>query len=281
MAKRFYTQHSLNVFTLELDSWEFPSHKHNFYELIFIKKGAGDHTINGTKFSYGLGDIFLLSPKDEHSFEIGKKTTFEFIQFTEQVFLEKTNQQEKSHWQKSIENILYHPNTLPQDIIHKESDRSKLFQLQALLQIEYKDNSLYSRQVALELFSAMLLIIARNIHLQSPSQKKFPSSEEEKISEILSYIRQHMMEKEKVSLKAIADKFFIAENYVSIFIKKHTGLSIKRLIIETRLKSAERLLKQSNYTISEIALRLGFTDSAHFSNTFKKHKGHSPSLFRK
>jgi YesN/AraC family two-component response regulator len=281
MIKRYYTQHSLNLFTLELDEWEFPSHKHNFYELIFIKKGAGYHIINGIKFSYRVGNIFLLSPKDEHSFEITSKTTFEFIKFTEQLFLEKPNQQEKNNWQKSIENILYNPNTLPQDIIHKESDRSRLFQLRALLQEEDNNKILYSRQIVIELFGAMLLIIARNIHLQSKLQKKLPSSEEEKISEMLSYIRQHMMEKEKVSLKVIANKFFISENYVSIFIKKHTGLSIKRLVIETRLKSAERLLKQSNYTISEIALRLGFTDTAHFSNTFKKYKGHSPSLFRK
>lgn len=281
MAKLFYTQYSLNLFTLELEKWKFPSHKHNFYELIFIKKGAGHHIINGTKFLYQTSDIFLLSPKDEHYFEIKSKTTFEFIQFTEQLFLEKNSQQESSHWKKSIENVLYYPNTLPQDIIHKKSDRLKLFHLQALLQQEYHQKDLYSRQIVLGIFNAMLLIIARNLHLQSKSQKQLPSSEEEKISKMLSYIRQHMMEKEKVSLKAIANKFFISENYVSIFIKKHTGLSIKRLIIETRLKSAERLLKQSNYTISEIATQLGFTDTAHFSNTFKKYKGHSPSFFRK
>ncbi|WMX12185.1 AraC family transcriptional regulator [Aureispira sp. CCB-E] len=281
MAKRFYTRYALNIFTLELDAWKFPMHTHNFYELIFIKKGKGKQSMNGVLFPYKEGDIFFLSPKDEHLFEIVEKTTFEFIQFTEQLFLEQVNKEEKGIWEKTIEQVLYSPNVIPQDIICIENDRVKLFQLLALLKEEYATKRMYTYQILRGIFQSMMLIIVRNLHVKNPSSEQAVFKEEEKINKILSHIRQHIMEKEKISLKAIADKFFISENYISIFIKKHTQFSIKQLIIETRLKTAESLLQQSSYTISEIAEQLGFTDAAHFSNTFKKHKGCRPSAFRK
>ncbi len=281
MAKRFYSRYSLNIFTLELEEWKYPLHKHNFFELIFIKEGKGYHTLNGVKFSYQEGHIFLLSPEDEHFFEIGEKTIFEFVKFTEQLFVEKAGIQSKSNLQQKIESVLFSPNIYPGDIISIETDRPKLFRLLQILQEEFHAKGLYSRQIVLELYGAMMLIVARNLHKKNKGLKDLPTQETEKVSEILSYIRQHILEKDMVSLKAIASQFFMSENYISIYIKKHTDLSIKQLIIETKLKSAERLLKQSNFSVSEIATRLGFTDTSHFSKTFKKSKGISPSDFRR
>ncbi|MFK7979610.1 MAG: helix-turn-helix transcriptional regulator, partial [Saprospiraceae bacterium] len=161
------------------------------------------------------------------------------------------------------------------------NDRSKLFQLLAILRAEYERTDMFRRQATLELFGGMMLIIARNLHKKENLLPIRQSKEEEKVSTILTYIRQHILEKEKMKIKAIAEAHLMSPNYVSIFIKKHTGLSIQQLVMETKLKTSERLLRQSNLTVSEISNRLGFTDASHFTKTFKKHKGKNPSTVRR
>ena len=47
-----------------------------------------------------------------------------------------------------------------------------------------------------------------------------------------------------------------------------------------RLKSAERLLKDTNLSVQEIGLRTGYSSSASFSRSFKKFSGKSPISFR-
>jgi AraC-like DNA-binding protein len=48
-----------------------------------------------------------------------------------------------------------------------------------------------------------------------------------------------------------------------------------------KIKAAEKLLKQSNYNINEIADQLGFNDASHFNKIFRSYKNMPPSLFRK
>lgn len=61
-----------------------------------------------------------------------------------------------------------------------------------------------------------------------------------------------------------------------------TGKDPSQLILETRIRKAkDLLLYHSEMNITEIALDLGFADSAHFSRTFKSVTGVSPSTYRK
>jgi len=47
------------------------------------------------------------------------------------------------------------------------------------------------------------------------------------------------------------------------------------------LSLIEIRLRHSDLRLNEIAGEFGFTDESHFTKTFKKHKGVSPSAFRK
>lgn len=46
----------------ELSFWEKRPHKHNFFEIIYIEKGAGFQCINQHKFEYQAGNIFCCHP---------------------------------------------------------------------------------------------------------------------------------------------------------------------------------------------------------------------------
>ena len=280
MAKRFYITKDIDILEFDaVNEWGYQRHKHNFFELTFIIQGSGQHILNESIINYKEGDVFFLTPKDEHEFVIDAPTRFGILKFTEQLFLEKANEINHKRWQKYIESIIFYQNIIPDDIMVCGKDRKQLFALFEMLKNELASNSHYSRDLIMELFGALLIIISRNLRSSLKSVSKQIVSEKEKIDSILSYVRKHILDKERIKIKAIAAEFYMSPHYVSVFIKKHAGISIQQYIIQYKLKMAERLLKQTHLSISEIADKTGFTDSSHFNRIFKKYKGVNPSEF--
>lgn len=278
MAKRFFSAASFDLFELDVEFWDYPKHKHNFFELVFIVSGVGLHHINESSLPYKTGDVFLLTPHDEHEFAVQERTIFGYLKFTEQLFIEKTELVSDLKWRKQIDAVILHSNSVPGSIISREEDRERMFQLYQLLKQEFESPATYGRSIVLELFGALLMIISRNI---STENLVATFSEKDRVNAILTYVRQNISNPEQIRIAVIASTFNISPNYVSVFIKKHAGISIQQYVIQTKMKMAERLLKQTNLTITQIAQKMNFTDTSHFTKTFKKYKGLTPKVFRK
>jgi AraC family transcriptional activator of pobA len=78
-----------------------------------------------------------------------------------------------------------------------------------------------------------------------------------------------------------ADAQSLHPNYLSNVIKTKTGKAIGTWITEKTIGEAKSMLQNSRASIKEIAYRLGFAESAHFSNYFKKYTQTSPATYRK
>ncbi|OOV25090.1 hypothetical protein BXU11_16220 [Flavobacterium sp. LM5] len=277
--KRFNSFHSINIFALELEKWDYELHKHNFYELIFVEKGSGEHILNGISYSFKQDDVFLLTPDDAHEFKIENKIKFIYLKFTEQVFLEKLNTNRKTFWDEALRNALVKVDNAVTSIICCKEDKHNLKALLHIMLYEYTNKALFNNEVVLELFGSIMAIITRNLNQNVISVND--NKAVEKINNILTYIRINAVDNEKMDIRKMASCFFMSPNYISVFVKKHSGLSIQQHIVQTKIKSAEKLLKQNRFTINEIADRLGFTDASHFNKIFKKYKTISPSEFQK
>ena len=59
-----------------------------------------------------------------------------------------------------------------------------------------------------------------------------------------------------------------------------TGLRFRSLVNESRYSYAAKLLRDSTLKISEIATRLGYSQSPDFTRAFRKHTGFTPSHYR-
>lgn len=54
-----------------------------------------------------------------------------------------------------------------------------------------------------------------------------------------------------------------------------------RKLVRVRTESAAALLRETNLSVTEIAIRCGFTSSQHFATVFRDYRGHPPSAERK
>ena len=64
-------------------------------------------------------------------------------------------------------------------------------------------------------------------------------------------------------------------------VKSYSGFSPINYLINIRIAEAIKLLKRPDTSLTDIALDTGFYSSQHFSTTFKKLTGYTPSEFRK
>lgn len=64
-------------------------------------------------------------------------------------------------------------------------------------------------------------------------------------------------------------------------VKHHTGYTPANYLIFLRLERARKLLSETSLSLTSIALDCGFYSSQHFSSTFSKWEGISPSSFRR
>jgi YesN/AraC family two-component response regulator len=276
--KRIFSRHALNVFELELSEWPYGTHTHNFCELILVKKGAGYHAINDAKFPFQPGDIFLLTAEDYHYFELAEPTVFLYIKFTEQLFQEKA-EMVRPGGKNLISRTLFHPNTIQGTIIKDMRDSHNVFLLAEILLEEFKNPAQHARELSLELFGAITTIVVRQI---TQHQFKIPplANDKARIAQVLAHIRQHIGNEDQLSLAAIAQEFNLSVNYVSEYLRKHTGKGLKKIVTETRMERALVLLKQSPLSITEIAQKVGYSDLSHMNKIFKKYRNTSPSKER-
>src|SRR5690606_6661700 len=101
--------------------------------------------------------------------------------------------------------------------------------------------------------------------------------------EEITYLFENLIKSEYrkgLSLKEYAGKLFISPSYLREAVKKSTGKPAYKLLQEYQLLQAKSLLLQSNFTIKQVALELGFQDPSNFTKFFKNQTGITPLTYR-
>lgn len=99
------------------------------------------------------------------------------------------------------------------------------------------------------------------------------------MSLILDYIQQHYME--PINLSDVASHFHFNATYLSSLFSAHNDEGFSEYLNRVRIDKAAELLITTDLPISDISLKVGYSDHSYFTKVFKKLKGQSPSQYRK
>lgn len=278
--RRYLQYEPFNINSFEADEWQHPVHKHNHFEIIFIRSGEGQHVINHNTFAYAAGDVFLLGPEDSHYFRINTPTSFSFIRFME-VFIREGDPQKFSSWHQTLEFLLNAPYQSCGSIVKAEEEKNILQHLLVVLLQEYVHRQNPSYEVIMNsVMKAMLSVLARNVVRQSISKEKV-TKVSQPIETMMMFIRQHIFQPDCLRIAYLAKKFNYSPHYLSSFFKKHTGESLQQYILKYKLKLIGNRLQYSELSISEIAHEFGFSDESHLNKIFRKYYDLPPGAYRK
>lgn len=87
----------------------------------------------------------------------------------------------------------------------------------------------------------------------------------------------HLRLSENWSVKDMSQLAGCSEQHLRKLFLKYTGESPKQYYLTIKLDIAHALLKKGQYSITELAYEMGFSDAFHFSKSFKKRFALSPS----
>ncbi|MFH1513462.1 MAG: helix-turn-helix transcriptional regulator, partial [Bacillota bacterium] len=93
------------------------------------------------------------------------------------------------------------------------------------------------------------------------------------------YANEHLLE--PVSVRSIADSIYVNPSYLSSNFKQEIGEPLSHYIRRKRIRHAEKLLREGNDAMADIAATCQFCSQSHFIQVFKKMKGLTPEQFRR
>lgn len=97
-------------------------------------------------------------------------------------------------------------------------------------------------------------------------------------TEITNYLNHHY---NQVTLEQLSTELNYSKSAISHLFKRESGQSIRRYCNQLKINDAKRLLLETNMSITEIALCVGFNNFSYFIKTFKQLTSKTPSEWRK
>lgn len=267
----------LEIDTFETSVFPLPKHSHTYYELIYILKGCGNHHINQIIFPYKAGDLYLVSPEDEHFFSIKKSTKFCFIKFNDSYF------ESNKHLAPDTITIAS-PIDIMRNSLLKEEKLTFDDPCRSILKKTVENIIDYNRFNKVSDSPIVFFQILALFGIIRESSAKFlkvsvDNSTYQK-DDLISYIHKNIYYPERIRINSIAGHFNISGTYFGAYFKRNFDVSYLQYITAYKLKLLQRRIQSSKVTMKQIAYEFGFTDESHFTNYFKKQMKMSPRDFK-
>lgn len=250
-------------------------HYHPELELVYIEKGSGKRHIGNHLSYYNDGDLVLIGPNLPHvgftdrltgdASEIVVQFKMDFL--GEDFFKHVEMRDIYGLLQRAKSGLSFYGRTknevgiLLTDFNWVQIKFDQLMQLLRILQ----NLSLSKEYTLLNANDGLSLVM-------NPQDN-------DRMDLIYDYIRGHF--EEKIYLEEIAETVAMSVPSFSRYFKKMAGKTFSEFLMQFRIVHASKLLAEDQQSISEICFSSGFNNFSHFTKSFKRITGKSPSEYKK
>ncbi|CAE6897875.1 HTH araC/xylS-type domain-containing protein [Pseudomonas marincola] len=223
---------------------DFESHLHSHHAVQLAIGLEGDLRMRSTSTQpWSASSAFLVPPNVPHEFDAQGSTCALFYLFPGG---KAYTGLQKLHGGSAIEALSVSPEIM-----------------QTLRKISASD----SREQALADQVCSLLFESPATATQTPQDPRFEA--------VLGWINRHL--DQPIKLAELASAVGISESWISHRFRQYEGVTLRRYVLCNRLRNAlHEALK--GYSLTDAAHRAGFSDSAHFTRTFRDAYGICPSF---
>ena len=102
---------------------------------------------------------------------------------------------------------------------------------------------------------------------------------DELFEKVIAYVESKLYE--PLTIAEICLQFSLSRSSLQLLFKNTVNQSPKKYISDMKLEKSCQLLRENKYTVSEIALKLGYSSIHYFSNAFRQKYHVSPSEYAK
>lgn len=263
-----------------------PLHRHDWLELAYMYSGTctitlGQHTLTSKNQTIRLtrGQTLLIDRNTPHSCAACGEDDILINLLIRKDYLD-ANFFNRFSGESSLSQFLISAlnNQTAEDrflYFHSENSRRLPIFLTEFL-CEFYEKSLNSRDF-LDSYITLIFLELAEVFKDDLHQKNIGHSSGQ-IFSILHYIEKNAL---TCTLKSTADAFHMNPNYLSNFIKKHTGKTYKELIQNQRLQLAATLLANTALPVTEVSQQCGYENVSFFYKKFSERFHCSPGEYRR
>ncbi|UMB61167.1 AraC family transcriptional regulator [Lutibacter sp. A80] len=250
--------------------WE--PHKRDFFEIAILHTSntniqIGNQTMNELKNSLAIVSPFqvinysVVPPNNDYGY---------IIYFNTSIF---TNLNKSYELQNEFSFFKIH--TIPIYQI-TEDDFKTILPIAQELYKESRSTALHNREIV----SSLLLILLYKVKRATQNNKDIISTN--RFDSIMSKFEQQILKGNNkfFSVNEYASQMNISSIYLTECVKKATGKSAQKVIIDYKMLYAKTLLHQMDKTVAEVAYALDFNEVANFNQFFKRNTGMTATQFR-
>lgn len=256
---------------------DFPEHKHNYIEVLYVCEGELVNIIDGRKVVVKKGELLFLNQFTRHEIQRAgeKDIAINFMILPEFFDIAYEMAGQNNVLADFLVNILRRDEEMGEYLYFKVSE---VLQIQNLLEnIIYslvtgkgEDNKI--NQTTMGLIFLYLLDSVQSVETRLPNQY-----ENMVVTTTLDYIEQNY---KNATLTKLCEMLHLPMHVLSRMIKKSTGYNFKELLQRKRLKKAVALMCETDLAISDIIAAVGYENSSYFHRVFKERYHMTPREFR-
>lgn len=258
-------------------SGSFSCHWHKEIEFTLVLDGTMIYQINKEIFHLTKGDVLFENSNTLHTGYMNKNRDCHYISITFDAKL--LYGYEGSLFQTKFVNPILQNKALSAIHFNQSEDwhRDLTNYFYQIYELEHQDENLYEFELQLLLLNSWKLILLHNQSLEKSISKR-EEININRVKEMLSFIHENYML--KITLEDISTHIHVCKSECCKIFKKIMKISLFDYILKYRIEKSLYYLIVLEYSITEVALTVGFTDPNYYTKIFRKLMGCSPSKYR-
>lgn len=255
----------------------FPSHRHNFIEVLYVCEGSLINIIGGKQVVIEAGELLFLNQFTRHEIlPAGKNDIAINFMILPEFF-------DVAYTMAGSNNVLadFLVNVLRQN---EEKGEYLHFRVAEVLQIQnLLENMIYSlvtgrgdqNRINQTIMGLIFLYLLDSVQY---AEMRVPNQYENMISmTTLDYIEQNY---KTATLTELCVRLHLPMHVLSKMIKKNTGFNFKELLQRKRMNKAIELMCETELPISDIIAAVGYENGSYFHRVFREKYHVTPRAFR-
>ena len=255
-------------------------HINQFFVIQIVLEGEFLSYVAEKELQMKKGNICIIAPGARHALSCFSETNVLCILIRKSTF-EKAFlgilHDSSSVLSDFFGRILYEMN--PHPFLHFQCEWDP--NLMQILYMAYKESleeNAYRSRMLNSLIDNFFIMLLRNHEKDVVFTENSSSRQNRNLILMMTYIQENY---KTVNLKEVASLYNYSERQVQRILKNATGLSFTEMVQKLRMKEAARLLIETQFPVSKIAIELGYNNLGNFRKIFNRSYGQSPAEFRK
>lgn len=247
-------------------------HRHAYHELIWTRRGAGSHLIDGQSSSVESQQVTVIGRGQVHVFERGVDLDGAVVRFGDEVLQVDTVARANPSWLVGFNGP--HSVNVPDGAVPHLEALVRALAEEARLPLDSR-----SIDVERHLLCTLLLWVERWYDGKQAPHRAADDAAQQLYDRFLDVLERNFVLRR--GAREYAEELGVPQAVLSRALAEVTGRRTKELITDRRMLEAMRLLRFTDRPIDETASRAGFDDQLYFSRSFKQYYGMTPTEYRK